>query len=145
MFVETVIQLSQFIAESVIIVSVAVFTLRLFYRFACFLASRSWRRYRTFTVQHRRRWRKTAAEEKHSSPYCTICLEDAAEGEKMRRITACSHCFHVDCIDPWLMKKSTCPLCRAEIPPVPPGNPLVALFVPPGVIEMFTKGIIPDA
>jgi len=63
----------------------------------------------------------------------------------MRRITACSRCFHVDCIDPWLMKKSTCPLCRAEIPPVPPGNPLVALFVPPGVIEMFTKGIIPDA
>ncbi|CAL9236922.1 unnamed protein product [Arabidopsis halleri] len=145
MFVESVIRFSEFIVESVIIASVVVFSLRLVLRFACFLASRPWRRYRTFTVHRRRRWRKTTAEEKHSSPYCTICLEDAAAGEKMRRITTCNHCFHADCIDPWLEKKSTCPLCRAEIPPVPPGNPLVALFVPPGVIEMFTKGIISDA
>ncbi|XP_010508280.1 PREDICTED: RING-H2 finger protein ATL5-like [Camelina sativa] len=146
MFTDSLVRFSEFVADSIIIAFLVVFTLRLFFRFASFLASRSWRRYRTFTV-HRRRWiRRTAADEKHSSTtYCTICLEDAAEGERMRRITACSHCFHADCIDPWLEKKSTCPLCRAQIPPAPPGNPLLALIVPPGVFDMFTKGTFPDA
>ncbi|CAA7050604.1 unnamed protein product [Microthlaspi erraticum] len=139
MFAESVIGFSQLIAESVVIASVVVFTLRLCLRFVYFLASRPWRRYRTFTVC-RRRWGKRTAEEDHSPPYCAVCLQDAAEGEKMRRLTACSHCFHADCIDPWLEKRSTCPLCRAEVPPVPSGNPLLALIFPPGVIELFTKG-----
>uniref|UniRef100_A0A1J3E787 RING-H2 finger protein ATL60 n=1 Tax=Noccaea caerulescens TaxID=107243 RepID=A0A1J3E787_NOCCA len=139
MFVESVIGFSQLIAENVIIASVVVLSLRLCLRLAYFLASRPWRRYRTFTIR-RRRWGKKKGEEDHSLPYCAVCLQDAVEGEKMRRLTACRHCFHADCIDPWLEKRSTCPLCRAEIPPVPPGNPLIALIVPPGVIELFTKG-----
>ncbi|KAG2326106.1 hypothetical protein Bca4012_035120 [Brassica carinata] len=140
MFLETVIRFTRLIGESVIIASVVVFSLRLFLRLACFLASRPWRRYRTFTIRRRRRWWKRTAEEEDSSTYCSICLQDAAEGEKMRRLTACSHCFHADCIDPWLEKRSTCPLCRAQVPPLPTGNPLLALIVPPGVIELFTKG-----
>lgn len=135
MFAESVISFSQLIAKTVIIVSLSIFYLRLFLRLASFLVSRPWRRYRTFTVRRCRRWRK-----KTSEPYCSICLQDAAEGEKMRRLTACSHCFHAGCIDPWLEKRSTCPLCRAQVPPVPTGNPLLALIVPPGVIELFTKG-----
>ncbi|CAF1872803.1 unnamed protein product [Brassica oleracea] len=134
MFAESLISFSQLIAETFIIASLSVFSLRLFLRLASFLVSRPWRRYRTFTVHRRRRWRKKTAE-----PYCPICLQDAAEGEKMRRLTACGHCFHAECIDPWLEKRSTCPQCRAQIPPVPPEYPLVALFVPPGVIELFTK------
>ncbi|KAJ4892316.1 RING/U-box superfamily protein [Raphanus sativus] len=141
MFLESVIRFSQLIGESVIISTVVVFSLRLFLRLACFLASRPWRRYRTFTIRRRWRWgKRTAEEDDSSSPYCSICLQDTAEGEKMRRLTACSHCFHADCIDPWLEKRSTCPLCRAQVPPVPQGNPLLALIVPPGVIELFTKG-----
>ncbi|KAG2284965.1 hypothetical protein Bca52824_044569 [Brassica carinata] len=162
MFAESLISFSQLIAETFIIVSLSVFSLRLFLRLASFLVSRPWRRYRTFTVRRRRRWRKKTAE-----PYCPICLQDAAEGEKMRRLTACGHCFHAECIDPWLEKRSTCACCRVadvlmllwafgpphqiwflagpglisntQIPPVPPEYPLVALFVPPGVIELFTK------
>ncbi|CAN8318457.1 unnamed protein product [Cochlearia groenlandica] len=114
--------------------SVVVFSLRYFLRFASFLASRPWRRYRTFTIRRR----KITAE----NPYCAICLQNAAEGEKMRRITACGHCFHADCIDPWLEKRSTCPVCRAQIPTVPPENPLIALIVPPSVMELFTKGTL---
>ncbi|CAH8354508.1 unnamed protein product [Eruca vesicaria subsp. sativa] len=141
MFAESIISFSQLIGESVIIASVVVFCLRLFLRLACLLASRPWLRYRTFTVRRRRRWgKKTAEDEDDSSPYCAICLQDAAEGEKMRRLTVCSHCFHAECIDPWLEKRSTCPLCRAQVPPLPTGNPLIALIFPPGVIELFTKG-----
>ncbi|VVB03364.1 unnamed protein product [Arabis nemorensis] len=142
MFIESVIRFSQLIGESIIIATVVVYALRLFLRFASFLASRPWRRYRTFTVRRRRRWWKNTAEENNSPPYCSICLLDAAEGEKMRRLTVCRHCFHSDCIDPWIGRRSTCPLCRTQIPPVPPGNPLIALFVPPGVIELFTKGTV---
>ncbi|KAJ0258547.1 RING/U-box superfamily protein [Hirschfeldia incana] len=140
MFLESVIRFSQLIGESLIIASVVVFFLRLLLRLACFLASRPWRRYRTFTIRRRLRLWKRTAEEEDSSTYCSICLQDTADGEKMRRLTACSHCFHADCIDPWLEKRSTCPLCRAQVPPLPTGNPLLALIVPPGVIELFTKG-----
>lgn len=134
MFAESLISLSQFITKSFIIVSLSVFSLRLFLRLASFLVTRPWRRYRTFTIRHRRRWRKITVE-----PYCSICLQDASEGEKMRRLAACGHCFHAECIDPWLEERSTCPECRAQIPPVPPEYPLIALVVPPGVIELFTK------
>ncbi|KAL0896395.1 hypothetical protein Bca101_080356 [Brassica carinata] len=134
MFTKSVISFCELIAETVIIVSLSLFSLRLFLRLASFLVSRPWRRYRTFTIRHRRRWGKKTVE-----PYCSICLQDAADGEKMRRLTACGHCFHAVCIDPWLEKQSTCPQCRAQIPPVPPEYPLVALFVSPGVIELFTK------
>ncbi|CAN8286463.1 unnamed protein product [Cochlearia groenlandica] len=142
MFVESTIRFSKLIFESAIIATVFVFSLRLFLKLACYLASRPWRRYRTFTIRRRRRWNLTAEKEVKSPStfYCSICLQDATEGEKMRRLTACRHCYHAVCIDPWLEKRDTCPMCRAKIPTKPPGNPLIALIVPHGVIEMFTKG-----
>lgn len=48
--------------------------------------------------------------------YCAVCLYDVAEGERYRKLPQCHHCFHVDCIDPWFETKSTCPLCRTQVP-----------------------------
>lgn len=46
---------------------------------------------------------------------CSICLEDFARGEYLRR-TECRHCFHKRCLDPWVDRKNkTCPLCRAPL------------------------------
>ncbi|KAL4368141.1 hypothetical protein GQ457_05G019740 [Hibiscus cannabinus] len=45
-------------------------------------------------------------------PYCCVCLYEAEEGERLRRLPGCNHCFHVDCINAWFQYRPTCPLCR---------------------------------
>jgi len=44
---------------------------------------------------------------------CTICLEDYAHGDQLRRFPACKHMFHQECADLWLQSSHTCPNCRA--------------------------------
>uniref|UniRef100_A0A1I8A4V5 RING-type domain-containing protein n=2 Tax=Steinernema glaseri TaxID=37863 RepID=A0A1I8A4V5_9BILA len=45
---------------------------------------------------------------------CTVCLMNFESGEELRSLQ-CSHLFHVDCIDRWLIYNKTCPVCRLEI------------------------------
>lgn len=54
---------------------------------------------------------------KAGDPYetCVICLDDFAEGEKLR-VLPCDHGYHSKCIDPWLVKnKRICPQCRKRV------------------------------
>uniref|UniRef100_A0A0E0DNN9 RING-type E3 ubiquitin transferase n=1 Tax=Oryza meridionalis TaxID=40149 RepID=A0A0E0DNN9_9ORYZ len=46
---------------------------------------------------------------------CVICLGLVQVGEVVRRLPACKHLFHVECIDAWLSSHSTCPICRADV------------------------------
>lgn len=43
---------------------------------------------------------------------CSICLSDYKESEVVREIPDCGHMFHVVCIDQWLRRHATCPICR---------------------------------
>ncbi|XP_004300873.1 PREDICTED: putative RING-H2 finger protein ATL21B [Fragaria vesca subsp. vesca] len=43
---------------------------------------------------------------------CPICLCDYQAKEILRTVPECNHYFHADCIDTWLRKNPTCPLCR---------------------------------
>ncbi|KAJ5346847.1 Zinc finger RING-type [Penicillium brevicompactum] len=46
---------------------------------------------------------------------CPICTDDFFDGQDMRALP-CSHQFHPDCVDPWLVNVSaTCPLCRVDV------------------------------
>lgn len=47
---------------------------------------------------------------------CQICLVDFEVGDSLRGIP-CKHDFHKDCIDEWLKRNATCPICRQEIKP----------------------------
>ncbi|XP_023688897.1 E3 ubiquitin-protein ligase RNF43 [Paramormyrops kingsleyae] len=49
-----------------------------------------------------------------SSPMCAICLEEFLDGQNLR-IISCSHEFHKECVDPWLLQHRTCPLCMHNI------------------------------
>ncbi|GLJ48716.1 hypothetical protein SUGI_1027380 [Cryptomeria japonica] len=43
---------------------------------------------------------------------CSICLEDYKFNEQLRMIMDCRHVYHVHCIDEWLTRHPSCPLCR---------------------------------
>ncbi|KAL2932831.1 E3 ubiquitin-protein ligase SDIR1 [Bienertia sinuspersici] len=49
-----------------------------------------------------------------NSEVCSICLEIPAIGDTMRHLP-CFHKFHKDCIDPWLSRKRSCPVCKSDL------------------------------
>lgn len=50
---------------------------------------------------------------------CSVCLADYQPDERLQRIPPCGHTFHIECIDHWLSKNTTCPLCRVSLLPAP--------------------------
>lgn len=61
-------------------------------------------------------------DQNHKEVQCVICLYNVCKGEKYRLLEECSHGFHVDCIDAWLLQNSTCPLCRCLVAYTPAGK-----------------------
>ncbi|KAL6888166.1 hypothetical protein ACP4OV_009192 [Aristida adscensionis] len=54
---------------------------------------------------------------------CSVCLEDVQPGEMVRQLPACSHLFHVGCVDMWLHTHRTCPVCLCNLVSPPPRVP----------------------
>ncbi|KAK9269008.1 hypothetical protein L1049_000776 [Liquidambar formosana] len=46
---------------------------------------------------------------------CAVCLSKFEDTEILRLLPKCKHAFHIDCIDQWLEKHSSCPICRHKI------------------------------
>ncbi|PKU68065.1 RING-H2 finger protein ATL70 [Dendrobium catenatum] len=50
---------------------------------------------------------------------CNICFvdykEDEREDKAMRLLPECGHLFHATCVDPWLWRQHTCPVCRSLV------------------------------
>ncbi|KAI5682327.1 hypothetical protein M9H77_03555 [Catharanthus roseus] len=46
---------------------------------------------------------------------CPVCLSAFVDGDYVRQLNYCKHCFHVACIDKWLYSHSNCPVCRASV------------------------------
>ncbi|CAK4648307.1 hypothetical protein LEN26_005998 [Aphanomyces euteiches] len=67
---------------------------------------------------------------------CPICLIEYASDDELRQLP-CMHRYHPPCIDEWLKKNQTCPMCKRDVtaseedPPVP-SSPTV---LPPIVID----------
>jgi len=45
---------------------------------------------------------------------CPICLTELCSGEKARQL-GCGHVFHRSCIDLWLYRQASCPLCKTDV------------------------------
>ncbi|KAK7291646.1 hypothetical protein RIF29_06956 [Crotalaria pallida] len=53
---------------------------------------------------------------KNNEPFdCAVCLCEFSDQDKLRLVPMCSHAFHMNCLDTWLLSNSTCPLCRATL------------------------------
>ncbi|XP_014217227.1 E3 ubiquitin-protein ligase RNF181 [Copidosoma floridanum] len=46
---------------------------------------------------------------------CPVCLKEFEKGITAK-LMPCKHTFHKECIEPWLEKTNSCPLCRHELP-----------------------------
>ncbi|GMN50589.1 hypothetical protein TIFTF001_019753 [Ficus carica] len=46
---------------------------------------------------------------------CAVCLSKFEDVEVLRLLPKCKHAFHINCIDHWLEKHSSCPLCRHKV------------------------------
>lgn len=54
-----------------------------------------------------------------TSDSCAICCEDwTGPQQSTAVIMPCQHAFHEPCLQPWLAKRNTCPLCRSPLPVV---------------------------
>ncbi|KAJ0980335.1 hypothetical protein J5N97_008590 [Dioscorea zingiberensis] len=69
---------------------------------------------------------------------CAVCLFEFEDGDSLRTLPACSHAFHVDCIDVWLRSHASCPLCRAGIfHPDSPFIPMRAARIRPSLDDLI--------
>ncbi|XP_020406767.1 RING-H2 finger protein ATL67 [Zea mays] len=55
---------------------------------------------------------------------CSICLSEYRDGETLRVMPECRHGFHVACLDAWLSRSASCPVCRSSPVPTPNATPL---------------------
>ncbi|KAF5749462.1 RING-H2 finger protein ATL56 isoform X2 [Tripterygium wilfordii] len=46
---------------------------------------------------------------------CVVCLDGIRQGQWCRRLVNCGHVFHRKCVDAWLLKAATCPICRTRV------------------------------
>ncbi|XP_014851935.1 PREDICTED: E3 ubiquitin-protein ligase RNF128 [Poecilia mexicana] len=49
-----------------------------------------------------------------SDAMCAVCIESYKAGEVVTVLT-CDHVFHKACIEPWLLERRTCPMCKCDI------------------------------
>ncbi|KAF7063197.1 hypothetical protein CFC21_069718 [Triticum aestivum] len=49
---------------------------------------------------------------------CAVCLAEYADADELRRLPGCKHVFHRLCVDEWLRRRPSCPLCRTSPPAV---------------------------
>jgi len=45
---------------------------------------------------------------------CSICIDEYDNGDSVKFLP-CSHFYHTSCIDQWLSKHTTCPLCKLDL------------------------------
>uniref|UniRef100_A0A915DNU6 RING-type domain-containing protein n=1 Tax=Ditylenchus dipsaci TaxID=166011 RepID=A0A915DNU6_9BILA len=59
---------------------------------------------------------EVTAKQVENGTQCATCMDTFALNEKVAKLD-CQHIFHQPCIEPWLKKRNTCPICRQVVDP----------------------------
>jgi hypothetical protein len=57
--------------------------------------------------------REASEQDIERDPICLVCRAEMHVGEA--RVLGCGHCFHAECLERWLDRQHTCPLCDQSI------------------------------
>lgn len=60
---------------------------------------------------------KISRKDIRSDSHCAVCKEKFQLGSQAKKLP-CKHIYHCDCIAPWLVERTSCPLCREEVTPL---------------------------
>ena len=66
------------------------------------------------TPQQLRALPSSVCRERRDDACCAVCMDDVEVGQRQRELR-CGHCYHQACIDRWLSKKRSCPLCVSAV------------------------------
>mmetsp|Transcript_85212 Transcript_85212/g.260469 ORF Transcript_85212/g.260469 Transcript_85212/m.260469 type:complete len:301 (-) Transcript_85212:40-942(-) len=61
-------------------------------------------------------WGKAGPGQEDRDEECALCLDEFCEGEQLVEL-GCRHVFHAQCLQPWLARSMTCPMCKGDIEP----------------------------
>lgn len=72
-----------------------------------------WERIRNYIYQTKPAVEVTDVPDIFCFSECGICLDDSSPTNI--QLLPCNHCFHEECIIPWLSQKNVCPFCRNQV------------------------------
>ncbi|KAG8065868.1 hypothetical protein GUJ93_ZPchr0004g39129 [Zizania palustris] len=83
---------------------------------------------------------------------CSICLSEYKEKEILRIAPTYHHNFHINCLDAWLVKQTTCPTCRNSFKELPDektalssAHGIIFLYPPPSSsVNPTQQRLLPD-
>ncbi|KAI5077636.1 hypothetical protein GOP47_0007460 [Adiantum capillus-veneris] len=75
---------------------------------------------------------------------CAVCLGEYEDHDFLRILPHCGHTFHVGCIDAWLRRNSTCPVCRVFIQNTPSRRRSSSQLLSEAARSRFSPGVIPE-
>lgn len=59
-------------------------------------------------------WQPSMKDRNQTFESCPICYIDYEEGNEMK-VLSCQHGYHTSCLQNWLKKNATCPICKSQI------------------------------
>ena len=65
-------------------------------------------------ILNRQEYETLSREDKNDNKSCVICFEEYKDESIISKLE-CKHIFHENCLNTWIDKNQTCPLCRFKI------------------------------